>query len=107
MPASHLGKPRLAGLHDFVQVLEGAVLDLNWLSFAPMHNPFDTKHSCLSSNTHVSHRHCLPGRLALRLLLFPVRPHIDLVPSAAALGADHPRAEVRDFSVGRVAPHFD
>jgi hypothetical protein len=64
MPASHLGKPRLAGLHDFVQVLEGAVLDLNWLSFAPMHNPFDTKHSCLSSNTHVSHRHCLPVRLA-------------------------------------------
>jgi hypothetical protein len=40
MPASHLGKPRLAGLHDFVQDLEGAVLDLNWLSFAPMHNPF-------------------------------------------------------------------
>jgi hypothetical protein len=76
MPASHLGKPRLAGLHDFVQVLEGAVLDLNWLSFAPMHNPFDTKHSCLSSPL-------LAGEARLRRLLFPVRPHIDLVLSAA------------------------
>ena len=56
MPASHLGKPRLAGLHDFVQVLEGAVLDLNWLSFAPMHNPFDTKHSCLTNPNANPHR---------------------------------------------------
>ena len=43
-------------LHDFVQVLEGAVLDLNWLSFAPMHNPFDTKHSCLTNPNANPHR---------------------------------------------------
>jgi hypothetical protein len=47
--ASHLGKPRLAGLHDFVQVLDGIVFDRNWLNFVPMNNPFNTKHSCPSS----------------------------------------------------------
>jgi hypothetical protein len=48
--ASHLGKPRLAKFHDFVQVLEGKVLDLNWLSFVSMSNPLNAKHPCLSAS---------------------------------------------------------
>ena len=40
-------------------------------------------------------------------LLFPARSNVDLVPTAAALGADHARAEIRDFSFGRITPHFD
>ena len=67
--ASHLWKPRLAGLHDLVQVLEGTVLDLNWLNFVPMNNPFNTKH-CLLSSPHFA-------REALRRrLLLPIWAHV-------------------------------
>jgi hypothetical protein len=48
----------------------------------------------------------LHGQARPRRLLFPVRPHVDLVSTAAALGADHPAAEVRQFSFGWVAPDF-
>jgi hypothetical protein len=49
VPASHLRKPRLARLDDFIQVLENTILDFNRLSFMPVNNPFNAKHSCLSS----------------------------------------------------------
>ena len=56
-------------LHDLVQVLEGTVLDLNWLNFVPMNNPFNTKH-CLLSSPHFA-------REALRRrLLLPIWAHV-------------------------------
>jgi hypothetical protein len=42
-------------------------------------------------------QHCRPCGL-----LFPVRPHVDLVASAAALGADDARAEPRNLGVRRI-----
>jgi hypothetical protein len=47
------------------------------------------------------------GQTIARWLFLPIRPHINLVPSAAALSADNARAEVRNFCFSRVAPHFD
>ena len=49
----------------------------------------------------------LPGQARLCRLLFPVRSNVDLVPTAAALGADHVPAAVRDFCFSRVAPYVD
>jgi hypothetical protein len=65
VPVSHLGKPRLARLDDFVQVLEDTILDFNWLSFMPVNNPFNAKHSCLSSPH-------LASQARLRRLFLPV-----------------------------------
>jgi hypothetical protein len=42
------------------------------------------------------------GQARSRWLLFPVRANVDLVAPAAALGADHVAAEVRNFSFGRI-----
>ena len=67
VPASHLWKPRLARLDDFVQVLEETILDFNWLSFTPVNNPFNSKHLCLSSPH-------LASQARLRRLLLPVGP---------------------------------
>ena len=39
--------------------------------------------------------------------MFLVRPHVDLVSSAAALGANHFVSEVRNFGVGRVARYVN
>lgn len=41
----HLGESRLAGLHNFVQVLVRTILDLNWISFLSMNNPLDIEHA--------------------------------------------------------------
>jgi hypothetical protein len=49
----------------------------------------------------------LAGQARPWWLLFPVGAHVDLVASAAALGADHMASEVGDFSFGRVAPYID
>ena len=43
----------------------------------------------------------------LRRLLFPVRANVDLVASAAALGANHSASEIRHLGVGRIARHVD
>ena len=53
------------------------------------------------------HRPLLPGQARLRRLLLPIRPNVDLVPSAAALGADDSAFEVWDLRFGRVAPDFN
>jgi hypothetical protein len=99
MPASHLGKPRLTGFHDFVQVLEGAVLDLDRLIFVPMNNPLNAKHSFLSPPH-------LPGQALAGRLFFPIRAHVDLISPATALCADNAALEVWDLRFSRIAPNF-
>src|SRR5271165_6663864 len=49
----------------------------------------------------------LAGQALARWLLLPVGPNVDLVSQAAALGADHPAAEVGQFSFGQIARHVD
>jgi hypothetical protein len=45
----------------------------------------------------------LPGQALARRLLFPIRPHVDLVSPAAALGALHARAKPRHLGVCWIA----
>jgi hypothetical protein len=66
-------------------------------NIATMSNPRATKLIIEVSPPH------LAGQALARWLLFPIRAHVDLVSPAAALGADHARAEPRDLSEGAEA----